>query len=86
MLSPDSITAMAEGSSGAPVFDPPPTKKRRRECHFDSRWLKEFRSEGIQRSNKGRALQNVVYWHGSLSHSNESEACKNKIITTIIHV
>ena len=45
---------MAEGGSGPSVSNPPGAKKRRRECHFDSRWLKEFESEGIKKSSKGK--------------------------------
>ena len=44
---------MAEGGSGPSVSNPPGAKKRRRECHFDSRCLKEFESEGIKKSSKG---------------------------------
>ena len=51
---------MAEGGSGPSVSNPPGAKKRRRECHFDSRCLKEFESEGIKKSSKGSLLRGVA--------------------------
>ena len=46
------MSAMAECGSGPSVSNPAGAKKRS-ECHFDSRWLKEFESEGIKKSSKG---------------------------------
>ena len=35
----------------------PPSKKPKRQCHFDASWMKEF--EGIRRSSKGKQISVV---------------------------
>jgi len=39
---------MAESTE---VSLPPAAKRRKRNCHFDSKWIKDF--QGISRSSKG---------------------------------
>ena len=58
-LTAATILMMAEGGSGPSISSNisdtsgPSAKKRKRECHFDCRWLKEFEIDGIKKSSRG---------------------------------
>ena len=46
-------STIADGSEDS-TLQPPPAKKPKRKCHFDSKWIEEF--QAIGRSSKGNYL------------------------------